>query len=118
MRVDEIITKNKSIDTFMKNGVTVYNGYSKEYADSLMFSAGYDNDWRKLMSVVNRIESKKYVCVIYSNYCCIQDSESFKSNTDNKKYPVFYAEYYESDKFRAVYNTVFEFTKWYNEADR
>jgi hypothetical protein len=68
----------------------------------------YDTDWNWLMKVVDKIESLGYVHSIYGNF-----STFLKKGTFNEL--IWVDEFRGNTKLEAVYISVIEFIKWYNE---
>ena len=87
-------------------------------ADGIYFEQGYmaselkyDTDWDWLMGVVDKIESLGYVHSIYGNF-----STFLKKGTFNEL--IWVDEFRGNTKLEAVYISVIEFIKWYNEQNK
>ena len=71
----------------------------------------YHTDWDWLMEVVDKIESLGYVHSIYGNF-----STFLKKGTFNEL--IWNDEFRGNTKLEAVYISVIEFIKWYNEQNK
>jgi len=71
----------------------------------------FHSDWNWIMEVVEAIEKLKYLVVIQSNFCQIQEIGTKKN--DFKPYII--ASIYSNDKKEAVVQAINQFLIWYNE---
>lgn len=76
----------------------------------------YHKDWNWLMSVVEKIENlqDENNCAIYN----VQIEQSFTEIIDNHTSETIIYNIDADSKIEAVYNTVIEFIKWYNEQNK
>ena len=76
----------------------------------------YHKDWNRLMSVVEKIENlqDENNCAIYN----VQIEQSFTEIIDNHTSETIIYDIDADSKIEAVYNTVIEFIKWYNEQNK
>ena len=76
----------------------------------------YHKDWNRLMSVVEKIENlqDENNCAIYN----VQIEQSFTEIIDNHTSETIIYNIDADSKIEAVYNTVIEFIKWYNEQNK
>ena len=80
------------------------------------FELEFHTDWNWLMSVVEKIENlqDENNCAIYN----IQIEQSFTEIIDNHTSETIIYNIDADSKIEAVYNTVIEFIKWYNEQNK
>ena len=76
----------------------------------------FHDDWNWLMSVVEKIENLQDE----NNYAIynVQIEQSFTEIIDNHTSETIIYDIYADSKIEAVYNTVIEFIKWYNEQNK
>lgn len=67
------------------------------------------NNWNFLMEVVEAIEKLKYLVVIQSNFCQIQEIGTKENNFK----PLIIASLYGKDKKEAVVEAISQFLSWY-----
>ena len=80
------------------------------------FELEFHSDWNWLMRVVEKIENlqDENNCAIYN----VQIEQSFTEIIDNHTYETIIYNIDADSKIEAVYNTVIEFIKWYNEQNK
>ena len=80
------------------------------------FELEFHSDWNWLMSVVEKIENlqDENNCAIYN----VQIEQSFTEIIDNHTSETIIYDIDADSKIEAVYNTVIEFIKWYNEQNK
>ena len=80
------------------------------------FELEFHSDWNWLMSVVEKIENlqDENNCAIYN----VQIEQSFTEIIDNHTSETIIYNIDADSKIEAVYNTVIEFIKWYNEQNK
>ena len=80
------------------------------------FELEFHTDWNWLMSVVEKIENlqDENNCAIYN----VQIEQSFTEIIDNHTSETIIYDIDADSKIEAVYNTVIEFIKWYNEQNK
>lgn len=81
----------------------VLNGYNEVFR---VQDLKFHSDWNWLMEVVEKIESLGYSFTIIGNLCIIS-RPSFKSIRSE-----------DETKFKAVYQAILDFIKWYNEQNK
>ena len=80
------------------------------------FELEFHTDWNWLMRVVEKIENlqDENNCAIYN----MQIEQSFTEIIDNHTSETIIYDIDADSKIEAVYNTVIEFIKWYNEQNK
>lgn len=82
------------------------------------FPSGYfykqDYDWNWIMEVVEAIEKLKYLVVIKSNFCQIQEL----GNRENNFNPKIISSLYSKSKQEAVIQAINQFLIWYNNENK
>ena len=80
------------------------------------FELEFHSDWNWLMRVVEKIENlqDENNCAIYN----VQIEQSFTEIIDNHTSETIIYDIDADSKIEAVYNTVIEFIKWYNEQNK
>jgi hypothetical protein len=113
------------METTTQNNILIaeFMGYSQPHPDyrsttywykegeSPLVILSFDRDWNWLMDVVGKIESLGYVHSIYGNF-----STFLKKGTFNEL--IWVDEFRGNTKLEAVYISVIEFIKWYNEQNK
>jgi len=90
---------------------------NEQYSCKLQdFELEFHSDWNWLMRVVEKIENlqDENNCAIYN----VQIEQSFTEIIDNNTYETIIYNIDADSKIEAVYNTVIEFIKWYNEQNK
>lgn len=74
----------------------------------------FHSDWKWIMEVVKAIEKLRFLVVIQSNFCQIQE---IGAKANNFK-PLIIASLYSNTKEEAVVQTINKFLIWYNNEQR
>jgi hypothetical protein len=119
MEQKEIQECNKQIALMLgwkRHNHTSYFTWTKQNSKDHIYESilQFHSNWNWLMKAVKFIEELYIPVYINSNHCVIQSL----GNKENNYHPSIYFEVYKTDKKEAVFYTVSNFAKYWNERNK